>query len=85
MQAIGKPVQSAILSLSRQIIILVPAAFILSSIMSVDGVLWAGPVADTIAFILASILLTLEMQKLTKNELRNLAYREGRLANNLIE
>lgn len=63
MQAIGKPVQSAILSLSRQIIVLVPAAFILSDIMGVEGVLWSGPVADVAAFILATVLLTLEMYK----------------------
>lgn len=63
MQAIGKPVQSAILSLSRQIIILVPAAIVLSGIMGIDGILWSGPVADTIAFVLAAILLIVELQK----------------------
>ncbi|MGL5434830.1 MAG: MATE family efflux transporter [Lachnospiraceae bacterium] len=66
MQAIGKPVQSAILSLSRQIVVLVPAAFILSGRMGVEGVLWAGPVADMVAFILAAVLLTFEMHKLMK-------------------
>lgn len=68
MQAIGKPVQSAILSLSRQIIVLAPAAFILAALIGVDGVLWSGPVADTIAFILAAVLLTLEMRKLKRTE-----------------
>lgn len=70
MQAIGKPVQSAILSLSRQIIVLVPVAILLPQWMGVEGVLWAGPVADTTAFILAAILLTLEMHKLTRKQER---------------
>lgn len=64
MQAIGKPVQSALLSLSRQIIVLVPAAFLLSFVMGVEGVLWSGPAADTIAFVMAGILLTVQMRKL---------------------
>lgn len=70
MQAIGRPVKSALLSLSRQIVVLVPAAFFLSSRLGVDGVLWAGPAADTTAFILAAALLTLEMRKLTKSGLK---------------
>lgn len=66
MQAIGKPVQSAILSLSRQIIILVPAAILLSHLLGVEGVLWSGPAADTIAFILAATFLTMEMKLTVK-------------------
>lgn len=68
MQAIGKPVQSAVLSLSRQIIILVPAAIILSGLLGVEGVLWSGPVADTAAFFMALLFLTLEMKKMSKGK-----------------
>ena len=63
-QAIGKSTKSAILSLSRQIIILIPAMLILTSIFGVNGVLYAGPVADGLAFILAAILLIIEMKHL---------------------
>lgn len=52
MQSIGRAVKSAVISLSRQIIFLLPAEFILSSILGILGVLWAGPVADILAFIL---------------------------------
>ena len=65
-QAIGKSSRSAILSLSRQILLLIPAMFILSSIFGVMGVLYAGPVADGIAFILAAILLIIEVKNLKK-------------------
>ena len=59
-QAIGKSTKSAILSLSRQIVILIPAMIILSSIYGIMGVLSAGPVADGLAFVLAVILLIKE-------------------------
>ena len=66
-QAIGKSTKSAILSLSRQIIILIPAMIILSSIYGIMGVLVAGPVADGIAFVLAIILLSVEVHQLKPN------------------
>lgn len=65
-QAIGKSSRSAILSLSRQIVFLLPAMIILSSIMGITGVLWAGPVADGIAFLIAVTLLLFEVKNLSK-------------------
>ena len=66
-QAIGKSTKSAILSLSRQIVILIPAMIILSHIFGLMGVLYAGPVADGIAFVLAAILLIREVKNLKQN------------------
>lgn len=63
-QAIGKSTKSAILSLSRQIIILIPAMVILGSMYGIIGVLSAGPVADGIAFILAFVFLAKEYKNL---------------------
>ncbi len=60
-QSIGKPVKSGAISLSRQIIFLIPATMILCSFMGLDGVLWAGPVADGLAFILALVLTLREL------------------------
>ncbi len=66
-QAIGKSTKSAILSLSRQIVILIPSMIILSHIFGIMGVLSAGPVADGLAFILAAILLASEIKHLKNN------------------
>ena len=66
-QAIGKSTKSAILSLSRQIVILIPSMIILSHIFGLMGVLYAGPVADGIAFVLAAILLIREVKHLKAN------------------
>ena len=63
-QAIGKSTKSAILSLSRQIVILIPAMIILSGIYGIMGVLSAGPVADGLAFVLAVILLIKETRNM---------------------
>ena len=70
-QAIGKSTKSAILSLSRQIAILIPAMIVLSHIYGIMGVLSAGPVADGLAFLLALILLLKESKNLKKAEQSN--------------
>lgn len=66
LQAVGKPVKSAILSLARQIIFFIPAALILPTFMGVEGVLWTGPVADGLAFVLSLVLLLYERNHLKK-------------------
>lgn len=60
LQAVGKPVKSAILSLARQIIFFVPTALILPIFLGVEGVLWTGPVADGLAFLLSLAFLLYE-------------------------
>ncbi len=66
-QSIGKPVTSGVISLSRQIVFLIPAVIILCNFIGIKGVLCAGPVADGLAFILALILIIFQMKKLVNN------------------
>ena len=66
MQAIGKSIKSAVISLSRQIALLIPAFFICGTIGGIEGMLYAGPIADGLSFILASILIALEIRKIKK-------------------
>lgn len=61
-QAIGKPVQATVVSLSRQVLFLLPALLILPRFLGVEGALWAGPVGDACAFVLALILGGLELR-----------------------
>ena len=72
-QAIGKSIKSVILSLSRQIAFLIPSMVILSSIFGITGVLYSGPVADGTAFILATILIILEVKNLSKETTKSTA------------
>jgi len=67
-QAIGKSVKSAVLSLSRQILFLIPAMVTFGKLWGIDGILYAGPFADGLAFLIASTLLILEVKHLKNNE-----------------
>lgn len=65
-QAIGKPIKAILLSLSRQVILLIPAALLLPRFLGIDGILMAGPVADGIAFCIAGILIIKEIKLLNR-------------------
>ena len=44
--------------------IFIPLAIVMSGVMGLEGVLWAGPVADALAFVLAMILVIYELKKM---------------------
>lgn len=62
--AIGKPIKGVFLSLTRQVIFLVPLLLILPIFFGIDGILFAAPVADAIAFLTTMVLIRLEMKKM---------------------
>ena len=66
-QAIGKSTKSAIISLSRQILFLIPAMLILGHFFGIVGLLHSAPVADGLAFIVSGILLLIEIKHLKNN------------------
>lgn len=61
-QSVGKPVKSSVLALARQVICQCPAIVIFAAIGGVEAALWAGPVADAIAFILAVAFMIYEFK-----------------------
>lgn len=67
--AIGKPLKGVFLSLTRQIIFLLPLILILPWFLDINGILYAGPVADFISFIVAVTMLI--------REFSNEEYRRG--------
>lgn len=62
-QSIGKAKISIFLSLSRQMIFLLPLLVILPPILGVDGVWTALPASDTVAFIVTWIIMFRYMRK----------------------
>ncbi|TWI59184.1 MATE family efflux transporter [Halalkalibacter nanhaiisediminis] len=56
-QALGKAKQAMILSLSRQVLFLIPLVLILPHFFGLNGVFLAFPIADIFSFTLAVILL----------------------------
>lgn len=65
-QAMGKPVQATILTLSRQIIIFIPLLLIVPRYWGLDGIWWAGAFSDIGAFLLTGIWLWFEVKHLNK-------------------
>lgn len=63
-QAVGKPKHASFLSLSRQVLLLIPALLILPRYFGLDGVLMAGPVADLVSSIVTGIFLAVELRHL---------------------
>ncbi|MFI3115294.1 MAG: MATE family efflux transporter [Clostridia bacterium] len=66
--AIGKPLKSAIVSLSKQLLFLIPLLFILPIFFGIDGLLYAGPVADILAFVITLTFLKEEIGELKGNK-----------------
>jgi len=67
-QAVGKPKQSMLLSLSRQVLLLIPMILILPKFMGLMGLFTAGPVADLSSSILTAIFLFYELKHLDEKK-----------------
>lgn len=63
-QAIGKPVRAALLSLSRQVLLLIPAILIIPRFLGLEGIFYAGPVADSGSALITGIMVAIELKKL---------------------
>lgn len=63
LQAMGAATAALIINMSRQGLIYIPAIFILQSVIGMDGLLWAQPVADVLAVILVVILYRIALRK----------------------
>lgn len=58
--SIGKAVRGVFLSLTRQIIFLLPLILLLPLVMGIDGIMYAAPAADLIAAVLAALFMKKE-------------------------
>ena len=63
---IGKSIKGVFLSMTRQIIFLLPLILILPTFWGIDGILVAGPIADCMAGICAIVMVVLEFRKMGK-------------------
>lgn len=62
--SIGKAIKGAILSLSKQVILLLPLLVILPKFMGIDGIMFATPISDFLAFVLAVEFLRREFKRM---------------------
>ena len=68
-QSIGKAGISMVLSMSRQIILLIPFLLILPRFLGSEGIWISAPMSDFLAFLLSVIMIRWEMKKIKKMEL----------------
>ena len=59
--SIGKAKLGIVMSLTRQVLFLLPLIIVFSLIMGIDGVMYAGPIADAAAFVLAILFARREL------------------------
>lgn len=64
--SIGKAYKGMFLSLTRQIIFLLPLLIFLPMFVGIDGILYAGPVADFFAALAAILMVTKEFRIISK-------------------
>lgn len=66
--SIGKAYKGMFLSLTRQIIFLLPLLFLFSYLFGIDGILYAGPAADGMAFVTAVFMIRREFRQMKRIE-----------------
>jgi putative MATE family efflux protein len=66
--SIGKPIKGVFLSLTRQIIFFLPLLLLLPIWFGINGILYTGPIADAISFVIAIVLSVLGFKDMKKLE-----------------
>ena len=67
-QAVGKPAQAIVSSMIRDIVCFIPLILILPHFFGIEGILFAAPIADFIAMIVAAALTVTFMQSLKEEQ-----------------
>lgn len=65
-QAVGNGMYSLYVSLARQLVVLLPAAYILAKIGGLDLIWWSFPIAELMSFLISAICLALIYRKVIK-------------------
>ncbi|MGN0291355.1 MAG: MATE family efflux transporter [Lachnospiraceae bacterium] len=71
--AIGKPLKGMILSLTRQVIFLIPLMLVLPIFFGIDGILFSAPIADALAFLVTIFFIRREMKQMRLMEQETVA------------
>ena len=69
-QAVGKPKQAMILTLSRQVLLLIPFLFVLPLFFGLDGIWYSGPASDLISALLTGAWLLMEIRQLNRKHVQ---------------
>ena len=67
-QAVGKPVQSIILSMSRQVLLFIPLLLILPNFFGIYGVWYTAPIADILSVLFTACFIFYEIRRFPKED-----------------
>lgn len=63
----GQPLKASVLSMLRQLLLLVPLILILPLFLGLNGILFAGPIADMSSAVIVALFVVPEMKKLNRH------------------
>lgn len=66
--SVGKPLRGMFVSLTRQILFLIPLLLILPLFFQMEGILFAGPIADALAATVAAYMVSIEFKEMHRLE-----------------
>lgn len=66
--AIGKPGRGVFLSLTRQVIFLLPLIVLLPMFFGIDGIMYAAPIADALSAVIAIVLVVRQFKRINQTE-----------------
>ncbi|MDE6614101.1 MAG: MATE family efflux transporter [Clostridia bacterium] len=69
-QAIGSPIKATLITMTRDVIVLVPLSIILVNVGGISALLWSAPISDAVAFVLA-LGLTLNVLAVIRKKNKN--------------
>jgi Na+-driven multidrug efflux pump len=70
-QSIRKASKAIFLSMTRQLLFLLPLLLILPRFMGTNGVWWSMPISDAVSSVLGVILLIVELRQFKKQEVKS--------------
>jgi Na+-driven multidrug efflux pump len=71
-QFVGKPKVSIVLTLSRQVLILMPCVVVMSRLFGFDGLLYSGPISDFASMALTAYFVVREIKRLNRLQMEEL-------------
>ncbi len=77
--AIGKPLKGMVLSLTRQVLFLIPLLLILPLFFELHGIMFAAPLADLSSFVVTTVFIVKEMKLMREKQslLKDLSVNPG--------
>ena len=63
-QALGNGLYSLITSIARQLVVLIPAAYILAKVGGLDAIWWSFPIAELMSLVCSAVFLAIINKKI---------------------